>query len=77
MYVGTTPPAAVKDWTFQGISHQYKNTLTFPADVPAGSQVFLTACWINGKGQPGDACYPFGFNLPGGGVSGESLRLAA
>ena len=76
-FVGTAAPEDIKDWTFQGISHLYKNELTFPQGTPSGSQVFLTACWVNGKGQPGPASYPVGFNLPGGGVSGNSLRLAA
>lgn len=57
-WVGPTPPADLKDWKFEGNTTRVRATVTFPADVPYGSQVYFTAFWFNTKAQSGPAMHP-------------------
>ncbi|MEM9753219.1 MAG: hypothetical protein AAF916_07515 [Planctomycetota bacterium] len=75
-YLGDVAPTDLTQWQFRGLSTKYKNDLPFPADTTPGSRVFVTACWVNRKGQPGPACQPVNFNLPGGSVQ-QGFGLAA
>lgn len=75
-YVGTTPPASLSGWHFEGNSAKVKTEIVFPATVPAGAQVWLAACWNNAKSQPGPMSAPITTNLPGG-LSGAPESEAA
>lgn len=62
-YVGQTVPSDINAWTFGGLSTRNKITLPFPSDLPAFSRVWLTALWVNGRGETGPACTPVATNL--------------
>lgn len=68
-YVGPTPPGDIASWTFQGNTGKTKTVVAFDDTVAAGSRVWLTAFWFNGRKQSGAACAPVGTNLQGGSVS--------
>lgn len=67
-YLGDVAPTDTTQWQFRGLSTKYKNELSFPADTPPGSRVFLSACWVNRRGETGPLSHPINFNLPGGGL---------
>jgi hypothetical protein len=47
------PPEALDQWTlFATVTRPYVD-LDIPTAIAAGSKVWLTACWINTKAQPG------------------------
>src|SRR4051812_19333910 len=53
-FVGTTPPAEISGWKFEGnVGRVEKINLTFPGTVAAGAKVWLTAFWFNGRKQSG------------------------
>lgn len=66
--VGATPPADISGWTFQGNTSRTTADVQFPAEVPAGATVWLTAFWFNPRAQNGPTCAPVSTNLPGGGA---------
>jgi hypothetical protein len=69
-FVGATPPADIGSWQFEGnTGRTNKIDVVFPNTLAAGSKVWLTAFWFNGRKQSGPACTPVGANLPGGSVS--------
>ncbi len=68
-WIGENPPSDLGQWHFEGATTTAKQTLTVPADTPAGSQLAITALWVNNKMQPGPACQPVILNVAGGGVS--------
>ncbi len=68
-FVGTTPPADIGSWQFEGNTGRTSVDVVFPSTVVPGAKVWLTAFWFNGRKQSGPACSPVGANLPGGSVS--------
>jgi hypothetical protein len=69
-FVGAEPPTDSGQWKFEGsVARVTRIEIPFPATTPAGAQVFLTSFWFNARMQSGPLTPPFGFNLPGGGVS--------
>lgn len=71
-WIGDSPPSDLSQWHFVGASTQVKQSLTVPADTPAGSPLSITALWVNRKMQPGPACTPVTINIAGGGVSSNA-----
>lgn len=71
-WIGENPPSDLSQWHFVGASTQVKQTLTVPADTPAGSPLAISALWVNSKMQPGPACQPVILNVAGGGVSSNA-----
>lgn len=65
-YVGATAPADIAQWKFEGTTTRTSFEVEFPATVPAGSQVWLTAFWQSPRGQQGPACQPVAAFLAGG-----------
>lgn len=65
-YVGTTPPASLSGWKFEGNGTKTTIDVVFPVSVPAGATVWFTAFWYNGKAQAGPAATPVSSNIPGG-----------
>ena len=50
--IGTTPPADLKLWVFEGMSTKTDFQISYaPAD--AGKQAFIVARWLNSKGETG------------------------
>ena len=68
-FVGAEPPDAISSWVFQGNSTRQITTVTFDADLPAGTVVWFTAFYFNAKGQSGPGCSPVSAILAGGGMS--------
>jgi hypothetical protein len=65
-FVGATPPETVEQWKFEANVTRTKLLVQFPASVPAGAQVWLTACWYNSRAQSGPPCPAVTTNLIGG-----------
>jgi hypothetical protein len=65
-YVGSEAPADPSAWKGDGISTKPRFQCVFPASVPAGAQVWITATWFNDKGQTGPASEPITTYLQGG-----------
>jgi hypothetical protein len=65
-YVGPGAPPGTEGWTFRGVYTRPVIEVPFAADVPAGSVVWLTAQWLNPRGQPGPIGSPACVHLGGG-----------
>jgi len=70
-FVGANPPADMGEWKFEGATTRASFDVEFPPATPAGSQVWLTACWFNPRSQTGPACQPIAAYIAGG-VVGEA-----
>lgn len=68
-YVGTSAPAEISAWQWQGNTGKTRTNVTFPASVPAGATVWFTAVWFNNRKETGPMAQPKSTNLPGGSVS--------
>jgi hypothetical protein len=69
-YVGATAPTDIGSWKFEGSTGRVTAIdVDFPNTLAAGTKVWLTAFWFNGRKQSGPACAPVSCNLPGGSVS--------
>jgi hypothetical protein len=69
-FVGAEPPTDIASWKFEGsVGRVNKIDVSFDSELPAGTKVWLTAFWFNGRKQSGPACAPVSVNLPGGSVS--------
>lgn len=68
--VGETAPGNIEDWTFQGnVGRVTAIDIPFPTNLAAGTKVWFTSFWFNGRKQSGPASQPISANLPGGSVS--------
>jgi hypothetical protein len=65
-HVGATPPDNLATWKFEGNTGRSVFQVAFPSTVPAGSTVFLTAFYFNGRKQSGAAAPPTSTQLAGG-----------
>jgi hypothetical protein len=68
-FVGTSAPTDIGAWKFEGSTGRTNVDVAFPNTLAAGTQVFLTAFWFNGRKQSGPACAPVSTHLQGGSVS--------
>ncbi len=67
--VGATAPTDISEYKFEGSTGKVKVDVDFPDTLAAGTKVWLTAFWFNGRKESGPACPPVSVNLPGGSVS--------
>jgi hypothetical protein len=67
-HIGATPPVDVNAWAFEGQATRRFVDIVFPAETAPGTQVWLTACWYNPRGETGPACDPVPTIIAGGGV---------
>jgi hypothetical protein len=67
-YVGPAAPADPRAYHFEGPTTRAKFQLVFPNDVPSGATVWLSASWVNGRGQASVGSVPISFTLQGGAV---------
>jgi hypothetical protein len=74
---GEHAPTSQGEWKFETLASKAKFDVTFPATLPPGTRIWLTAMWFSHRKETGPACAPVGTNLQGGGVEMSSLRLAA
>ena len=57
-FVGNEAPTDFAQMKFEGATTRTDPQVVVDADVPAGSKVFVSACWVNPTDQPGPACMP-------------------
>jgi len=57
-YAGDTPPADLKQWTYEGSVTLLDPAITIAESVSPGTTIWLTALWMNPRLQPGPACTP-------------------
>ncbi|HLL91266.1 MAG TPA: hypothetical protein VK324_18350 [Tepidisphaeraceae bacterium] len=67
-YVGPTPPTGSAGWHWEGCSGRTEVEIAFPESVAPGTQVWLTAMWLDGRKIAGPACTPVSTYLSFGGV---------
>ncbi len=69
-FVGTSAPTNLSQWKFEGnCGRVNKIDVSFSDSLSAGTKVWLTAFWFNGRKQSGPMTDPVSVNLPGGGVA--------
>jgi hypothetical protein len=68
-YVGPTPATDPREYHFQGMTTRALFEVNFPNSVPSGATVWISASWVNARGQIGIASTPVSFTLQGGPVS--------
>jgi hypothetical protein len=71
-FVGAIPPDDVSKWKWEGSSNKRIVSVLFPDSVEPGTQVWVTAVWVNSKNQPGPAASPVGAFTQFGGMSQEA-----
>jgi hypothetical protein len=78
-YVGEEPPADQRAYRFECFASRTTAQILFPNDVPSGATVWLSARWVNARGETSPASPPLGCTLQGGaiGPSVPSLLRAA
>ncbi len=59
---------------FQGISTRNIVTIDFPNEMPPGQPIWITARWLNPRGQPGAYALPKNTNLQGGGFVMSKIK---
>ncbi|HSI36905.1 MAG TPA: hypothetical protein VK986_25185 [Tepidisphaeraceae bacterium] len=72
-YVGPIVPTDPRDWRYEGTSTRVLAQILFPADVPTGSTIWLSARWVSARGAMGPASEPVRLTLQGG----SALPVAA
>jgi hypothetical protein len=65
-YVGPSAPTDPRDWHFERMTTRANAQVAFPADVPNGALVWLSARWVSKRGAGGPASEPVPFTLAGG-----------
>ena len=57
-YVGEAEPTSFGVFTFYAEATRTNPQVVMPESVLPGTKVWLSACWVNGKGEAGSACMP-------------------
>jgi hypothetical protein len=57
-FVGENPPNNTRDWTYLGATAKTTHTIAFDMALPPGTVVWVTACWLNRRAQPGPPANP-------------------
>jgi hypothetical protein len=65
-FVGEDAPDNVEDWSFMMNTTRTLLDVEFPATIPAGSKVWLTAFWFNQRKESGPAAAPQCTNIASG-----------
>jgi hypothetical protein len=77
-FVGANYPSDPSLWQFNGAATKDKFTIDFASTLAGGTQVWVTAAWVNAKGEAGPIAVPISTTLQGGGSSSASeLKIAA
>jgi len=72
-FVGDAPPDDPRAYHFEGGTTRAISKILFPNTVASGATVWLTACWVSGRGESGPACQAVPFTLQGGNVLPEAV----
>jgi hypothetical protein len=67
-FVGDAPPADSRDWRFARLTTRAITHIEFGNDVPSGATGWLSARWVNARGQTGPAGAPAPVTIQGGAV---------
>lgn len=62
-HVGEQAPSHINDWTFRGVWTRSRGTISFDNNLPPFSRVWITALFVNRRGQQGPACTPVPMHL--------------
>lgn len=81
-YQGPLPlPTDVAGWAFQGSSSKPDFDVALDPSIPAGSLIYITACWLNPRQMASTLAAPISTNVVGGvggGTNAEgSMQIAA
>ncbi|MEM1012506.1 MAG: hypothetical protein AAGI46_09840 [Planctomycetota bacterium] len=57
-FVGDEYPSDPAAWTFHGATTRYKHEIALPTSLPGGTQVWVTASWVNPRGMAGPPSMP-------------------
>jgi hypothetical protein len=76
-FIGDQPPAGRAGWTLQDTSGRTRVGVTFGSDVEPGTKVWITAAWLNPRGQRGPGATPAPAIIGIAGPALASLALAA
>ncbi len=76
-FIGDDYPADPFLWDFNGASTKSKYEIAFASDLANGTRVWVTAAWVNAKGETGPIATPISTNLQGGGSSSMEMKIAA
>lgn len=58
MHIGDHPPEDIRAWRSAGTVTRTKHPLTLPKDAKPGMIVWVTACWLSTRGEPGPYAEP-------------------
>lgn len=77
-YTGDEPPPRLSQWSLRGFATERTFRFRVESDTPAGSRIWMTACWLTHALRRGTTCTPIATNIPGGVAGFTGLeRLAA
>ena len=76
-FVGANYPSDPTTWTFQGQTTKDTFEIVFPESVAAGSQVWITATWLNAKTETGPLAVPISAFVQYGVSSSSKMKIAA
>ncbi len=74
-FVGADYPSDPTLWDFQGSARKGKFEITFPSELPGGTQVWVCAAWVNTTDEAGPTSVPISTNLQGGGSSSSTMTM--
>lgn len=77
-YVGSQYPTDPGLWEFCGLATRYEHKCELPTSLAAGTQVWITAAWINRKGESSPLAQPVAAYVGyAGSSSAQQIKLAA
>lgn len=65
-YIGAEPPPRLAQWSLRGFATERTFRFRVETDTPAGSRIWITACWLTHALRRGTTCTPIATNIPGG-----------
>jgi len=76
-FVGEMPPTNGAAWNYSGQTARTINRIAFDEELAPGTKVWLTACWVNIRGQRGRLSTPVLTHVGAGGGMTPGSRKAA
>lgn len=71
-FVGPEAPSDPRAYHYEGTVTRTIGRLQVPNTVASGATIWLSACWVNARGQTGPACTPVSVTIQGGAVTPEA-----
>lgn len=78
-FSGETSPSDPSLWQFAGAANKSNFSFTLPESVAGGAKLFVSAAWVNRRGEAGPPCAPAVTYVQGGTVlpTPAAMKLAA